>query len=175
MLRIVVPKAEYFDDEAQQFIMDGDVLELEHSLVSLSKWEQKFKKPFLVEGDKTDEEILYYIECMIISPDFPADVLMRLSQENLKDINDYIDDPATATWFNDSSTPSRTSETITSELIYYWMLSQGVPKECEIWHLNRLTTLLRIFNVKNSKPKKMTRAELRRINEQRRAQYETTG
>jgi len=175
VLTITVPKAEYFNDKTQTFIVDEDVVELEHSLVSMSKWEQRFKKPFLSEGEKTDEELLYYIKCMIISPDFPPDVFERLTQQNVNDINDYINDSATATWFNDSSTPQRTSETITSELIYYWMFSQGIPKECETWHLNRLTTLLRVFNVKNSKPKKMTAAEMRKLNQERRAKFETPG
>jgi hypothetical protein len=180
VLTITVPGEEHYNEENHEFFTVGDFeLDLEHSLVSLSKWESKFKTPFLVADQKTDEQILYYIECMIVTPNFPPEVLPRLSQENLDAIHEYIDDSMTATWFNEPPNGRRSSETITSELVYYWMFSQGIDKECEKWHLNRLFTLLKIFNLKNAKPKKMSRSEIaqrnRELNAQRRAQLQTSG
>lgn len=178
MLRITVPRTEHFNEENQEFLLEGDDLELEHSLVSMSKWESIFQKPFLAEGEKTTEEILTYIECMVLTPDFPPEVFSRLSDENLNEINGYINNKMTATWFSDANSPPSSREVITSELIYYWMFAQGIDKECENWHINRLITLLKIFNLKNAKPQKMSSADLaqrRERNRQRKAQMGTSG
>jgi hypothetical protein len=180
MLKLIIPGTEYFNEETETFETVGDVeLELEHSLVSLSKWESKFKKPFLTNDKKTANEIYCYIETMIISPIYPADALMRLSEDNINRINDYIESPESATTFGAMPDKKVKGEVITSELIYYWMVAFNIPFECEYWHLNRLFSLIRICNIKNSKPKKMSRNEIatrnRELNAIRRAQYNTKG
>lgn len=180
MLTITVSGVESYDEKLEQFVSIGDItLELEHSLVSLSKWESEFEKPFLGKGDKTSEETLAYIRCMVLGKDPPGDFLQRLSKENLETINAYIDRKMTATWFSDQPGAPRSREVITSELVYYWMTVFDIPFECETWHLNRLFTLIRICNVKQAKPKKMSRAEVatrnRELNAQRKAQLGTRG
>lgn len=180
MLKIIVPGEESWDAENRVFVTIGDVeLELEHSLVSLSKWESEFEKPLLSEEKKTDDEIFAYFKAMTLTPDVPPEVFDRLSSENLNQINSYISGKMTATWFREEIKQPKSSETITAELVYYWMFTCGIPMECENWHLSRLFTLIRIFNVKNSKPQKRSPAEIaaerRRLNEERRKQYGTTG
>jgi hypothetical protein len=180
MLTIVVPGVEMFDEESQEFVTVGDVtLNLEHSLVSLSKWEQIYEKPFLGKDEKTTEEVLGYVKAMTLTTDAPEDVFNKLSKENLDAINEYIEAKMTATWFSDAPGAPPARDVITSELIYYWMITFQIPFECENWHLNRLFTLIRVCNVKQAKPKKMSRAEVaarnRELNAQRRAQLGTKG
>lgn len=180
MLTLTVPGDEYFDDDSQSFSTIGDVvLQLEHSLVSLSKWEEFYEKPFLGSDEKTQEEVMKYIEFMIITPDFPRGVISRFTNENYIEVDKYINSKHTATWFSDLENKKGPHEIITAELIYYWMISMKIPFECQHWHLNRLFTLIRVISVKNEKPKKMTRGEIaarnRALNEQRRAQYNTKG
>lgn len=180
MLKITVPMgAEYFDEETDEFVFPDSIeLELEHSLVSLSKWESTFEKPFLDGKERSTEETLAYIEMMVVTPNFPRGFAATLPESELRKILDYINAKQTATWFKeDKSRPSR--ETITTELIYYWMFSLQIPIECENWHINRLMTLLRVFNIKNEPPKKMSQAQAfqqqRELNAQRRAQLGTSG
>lgn len=180
MLTIVVSGIEMFDEEKQEFVTkDETLLELEHSLVSLSKWESKHEKPFLGKEEKTTEETLDYVKCMIMTPDVSDDILDKLTEENLNEINDYINAKMTATWFADAPGAPQTRQVITAELIYYWLIAFQIPFECEHWHLNRLFTLIRVCNIKQDKPKKMSRAELaarnRTLNAQRKAQLGTTG
>jgi hypothetical protein len=180
MLTITVGTTKSFDDDEQKFVeVGGFELQLEHSLVSLSKWESEHEKPFLGKGDKTREEVLDYIRCMLLTENPPGDFLERLSKENLDAINVYIDRKMTATWFSEQPGAPRTREVITSELVYYWMTIFNIPFECESWHLNRLFTLIRICNVKSAKPKKMNRAEVaarnKELNAQRKAQLGTRG
>lgn len=180
MLTIEVPTTLAYDEVKQEFITQDHVtLELEHSLVSLSKWESIFEKPFLGKSDKTSEEVIGYIKAMVITSDVPEDVFEKLSPNNIEQINNYIDARMSATWFNDPPGAPKSRDVITSELIYYWMTVFQIPFECENWHLNRLFTLIRICNIKQSKPKKMSRAEIaarnRELNAQRRAQLGTKG
>lgn len=180
MLTISVGAADVYDEESGTFGTQGGVeLQLEHSLVSLSKWEAIHEKPFLGSQTKTSEEMLSYIQCMCLDVNLPEDILHQLSQENVQEINGYIDRKMTATWFSEQPGTPKSREVITAELIYYWMTVFTIPFECETWHLNRLFTLIRICNVKQAKPKKMGRAEVarrnREINEQRKAQLGTKG
>jgi hypothetical protein len=171
---------EWFDEETEEFVsVDSVELELEHSLLSLSKWESKYQRPFLSDSKKTVNETSYYIEAMILSPNYPENILTRFSQENYNQINDYIESPESATTFGTMPDRKGQGEVITAELIYYWMIAFNVPFECESWHLNRLFALIRICNIKNSKPKKMSRGEIARrnyeLNQLRRSQLNTTG
>lgn len=180
MLTIIVSGVEMFDEEKQEFVtQDEIILELEHSLVSLSKWESKHEKPFLGKEEKSTEETLDYVKCMIMNPDVSDEIVDKLTEENLSDVNDYINAKMTATWFADAPGAPQTRQVITAELIYYWLIAFQIPFECEHWHLNRLFTLIRVCNIKQEKPKKMSRAELaarnRTLNAQRKAQLGTTG
>lgn len=180
MLTITVAGTEMYDDSSSEFTTrDGIVLQLEHSLVSLSKWEAKYEKPFLGNTEKTDEEVLGYVWAMIVSPEVPPEILGKLSEAHLGAVNDYIDAKMTATWFGEEPKGRSSREVITAELIYYWMITFQIPFECQHWHLNRLFTLIRVCNVKAAKPKRMSRAEAaqrqRELNALRRAQTGTKG
>ncbi len=160
MITIVVPARELFNDSTQEFINTKEqVLQLEHSLVSLSKWEARWNKPFLSKTEKTREETIDYIRCMTITQNVNPIVYSCLSDDNIQTINNYIQAPMTATTFSNQNN-STSREIITSELIYYWMVSLNIPMECQKWHLNRLLTLVRVCNIKNSPPKKMSRNEI---------------
>nr|DAW67399.1 MAG TPA: hypothetical protein [Caudoviricetes sp.] len=179
MLTITIPAMELFNDITQEFIeTKAQTIQLEHSLVSISKWESKWNKPFLANNDKSIAETLDYIRCMTITQNVNPDVYRRLSRSNIEDINNYIDAPMTATTFSDNKS-GRSREIVTSELIYYWMISLNIPMECQRWHLNRLLTLIRVCNVKNTPPKKMSRREIMNrnaaLNAARRKQLNSKG
>lgn len=180
MLTVKVPLSdELFDNSTQQFV-DGETfeLQLEHSLVSLSKWESFFEKPFLGPEEKTFEETMWYIEAMTMTPDVPPDVYRKLSQQNMDEITKYVDAKMTATWFK-AEASKRQTEIITAEIIYYWMISLNIPFECQYWHFNRLMTLVQVINQKNAPEKKLSRAELaarnRQLNAERKAKLGTSG
>ena len=180
MLKLVIDTVEIFDEETQMFgTAGGFEIELEHSLVSLSKWESKTKKPFLTKEGKTREEIMFYIQCMIVSQDCPSDAVSRFSQKEIDIVTAYIESPESATTFGEMPATRGRGETITSELIYYWMIAFTIPFDCETWHLNRLFSLVRICNIKNQKPKRMSKEALagqyRRVNEKRRKELGTSG
>ena len=180
MLNIKIPATEVFDEIKGEFLtVKEQTLQLEHSLISISKWESKWNKPFLSNADKTSEEVIDYIKCMTLSPNISDDVYRCLSQSNIKTINDYIDAPMTATTFSEDKNGKRNREVITAELIYYWMIALQIPFECQKWHLNRLLTLVRVCNVKNQPPKKMSKRDVMsrnaRLNAARRQQLNTKG
>ena len=181
MLQITVPAFELFDDKNQEFIsVKEHTLQLEHSLVSLSKWESKWCKSFLMSKDKTDEQAMDYIRCMTINKNVDPNVYLGLTADHIKEINQYIEAPMTATWFSERESKGKlNNETITSELIYYWMIALQIPVEFEKWHLNRLITLIRVCNIKNQPPKKRARNDLIRdyaaLNAARKKQLNTKG
>lgn len=165
MLKITIPGMEAYDAERNEFVTVGDkTITLEHSLVSISKWESKWHKAFISNDKKTPEETLDYIRCMTITQNVDPEVYLRIPEDVLKQITDYIDDPMTATTFSDKGS-RRSREIITSEIIYYWMIALNIDPKFETWHLNRLLTLIRVCSIKSQKPKKMNRRD--QINQQR--------
>ena len=180
MLTITIPARELYNDQTGEFITTKkQTLQLEHSLVSLSKWESKWCKPFLSKEQKTLEETIDYIKCMTITQNVDPDVYNYLSKANVEAINNYIEAPMTATTFRENINNSRSGEITTSELIYYWMISFNIPMECQKWHLNRLLTLIRVCNVKNAPAKKMGRRDITSqyasLNAARRKQFNSKG
>lgn len=165
MLKITIPGQEFWDEEKEVFInTKGAALQLEHSLVSLSKWESKWHKPFLGNGDKTVEETVDYIRCMTLTQNVNPSVYDFITNEIIGQVSDYIDDSMTATWFSKEDKGSPNREVITAELIYYWMIALNIPFECQKWHLNRLLTLIRVCNVKNAPPEKLSQKEIAKRN-----------
>ena len=186
MLKIDETIAERWDEELNEFIPEKKVsLTLEHSLLSISKWESKWHKPFLDDKEKTPEEIKDYVRCMCITQNVKDETINDLPDSIIKRVYDYIQDTASATTFSDYRTGSKGGpihkETITSELIYYWMVAYNIPFSCEKWHLSRLLNLVKICNIKNEDPKKskMSRREIlernQRLNMERRAKLKTKG
>ena len=179
MLTIKIPAEESWDESKEEFVITkkAQTLTLEHSLVSLSKWESKWHVPFATH-EKTFEETIDYIKCMTITQNVDPDLYNRLTKENVKEIEEYIENPMTATTFSeDRNGGSR--EVITSEIIYYSMIALNIPFECQKWHLNRLLTLIRVCNIKNQPPKKMSKGDLMRrnaeLNAARKQQLKTKG
>lgn len=180
MLTITVPAAEFFDEAESKFITSEEVsLSLEHSLVSLSAWESKWKKSFLSGKEKSTEETLDYIRCMCLTPDVPPETFSRLTQGNFEVINAYLTSQMTATTFAEMPGQPKNRDVVTSELVYYWMIALQIPVDCETWHFNRLLALIRVVNIKNSPPKKVGRnamaAQRTAMNEARMKEYGTTG
>lgn len=183
MFTIIVPdlKKEYYDDIKEEFIninIKGGSFTIQHSLISVSKWESKWNKPFLDDDDKSNEEMLDYIKCMTITQKVRSELYDVLTAENFKDVGDYINAPMTATTFSGSS-KENSKEIVTSELIYYWMVALNIPFECQKWHLNRLITLIKICNIKNQPNEKQSRQSIlkrnRALNESRKQKLNTKG
>lgn len=187
MPKSIVLAKEDFDNDKEEFVKEPiATFEIEHSLASISKWEMKYHKPF-ISTEKTKVETLDYITMMIISPeDFDITNLKYLSEENIKEINDYINDPMTATTFTEDvvskmagQSKMKKKEIITNELVYYWMAVAGIPWECEHWHINRLLTLIRVCDVKNKPEKKMSKRDImarnKALNDARRQKLHTKG
>ena len=180
MLQITVQSVELWDEKESMFIsVKEQTLQLEHSLLSLSKWESKHHKAYLSKKDKTYDEVLDYIKCMTLTPNVKPEVYKCLTEKNIDDINKYINDPMTAVYFPEEKSGKINNETVTSDLIYYWMVSLQIPFECQKWHLNRLITLIRVYNIKNTPPKKMGKKALMSrnsaINASRRKRLNTKG
>ena len=180
MLNISIPATELWDEKNEEFIyVKEQSLQLEHSLVSISKWESKHCKPYLSTREKTDEETLDYIRCMTLTQNVKPIVYKCLSQKNMKEILDYIDAPMTATTFSESDAKRGGGELVTSEIIYYWMIAFGIPFECRKWHLNRLLTLIKVCSIKSKSPRRMSRRDIAKqntaINALRKKRYGTRG
>ena len=180
MLYIEVSSVESFDEATQQFVnFPAETLMLEHSLVSLSKWEEITEKAFLGPDEKTDQDIIHYIECMTISPVNDPNVFSRLSPENFEAINRYIDRKMTATWFNENPTARPSGEVVTAEIVYYWMIALQVPMEMQYWHFNKLLTQIKVINLKNAPksnvPAREAASDRSRLNAQRLAAGKTRG
>jgi hypothetical protein len=180
MLKITVPATELWDEGSETFInIKKQTLQLEHSLVSISKWEAKWHKPFLSKEEKTSEETIDYIRCMTITQNVPPETYYGLTNENIKQVQAYIEDPMTATWFSEEPGGKSKGEVVTNELIYYWMVALGIPMDREKWHLNHLLTLIKVCNIKNQPPKKRGRQQTAKdyaaLNKARRNRYNSRG
>ena len=181
MLQITIPaQTDIWDASNGIFLSSKEqTLKMEHSLVSISKWESKWCKPFLSDNEKTTEEILHYIRCMTLTQNVDPIIYNLLTEDNIQDINEYIQAPMTATWFSDSNSKSPNRRIITSELIYYWMIKLNIPVEFQKWHLNRLLTLIHVCEAEEAPPKKKsmqeTISEYARINAERKKRLKTRG
>lgn len=151
---ITIPATEFYDERTNEFVeIKEQTIVIKHSLVSLSKWEAKWHKPFLSSTQKTWEESIDYVRCMTLTQKVNPLVYSAITPALFNEINEYIDDPMTARKFRDEERNGR-NELITSELVYYWMIALGIPMECQKWHLNRLLALIRLCSIKNTPPKK---------------------
>ena len=181
MLQIKVPlEQEKWDEAKQEFIEPKtQTLLLEHSLVSISKWESKWNRAFLSKKGMTTEETLDYIKFMTLSKNVDPEVYDHLTDENISEIKKYIEAPMTATVISEDKNNKGNREVVTAELIYYWMIALQIPFECQKWHLNRLLTLIKVCNIKNSPPKKRSKRDIMSrntaLNAARRKQLNTRG
>lgn len=181
MLHITIPETEFFDEKKDVFCTVKETkISLEHSLISISKWESKWHKPFLDTKNKSTEEVIDYIKCMTITQNVNDNVYECLTGDIINKINEYIENPMTATWFNEGNNPKRNRKIITSEVIYGWMVAFNIPVEFEKWHLNRLITLIRVCEINNSgnkkkMPMKKVIEDNKLLNEKRKKIMNTTG
>lgn len=179
MLQITIPKGEYWDEVHERFLFTKEVtLRLEHSLISISKWESKWCVPFY-SSTKTKEQLIDYVRCMCLNSDVDPEVFNRLTVDNINEINEYVGAPMTATTVNSRHQSKKMTEVVTSELIYYWMIEFGIPVQFEKWHLNRLMMLIRVCSEKAQAPQKMNQREImaqnRALNQARRAKLRSKG
>lgn len=179
-LRIVIPAAEQFNYDTNEFLETKEqVLQLEHSLVSISKWEAIYHKPFLSQKPKTTAETIDYIRCMTLTQNVDPNVYTAITQDIIDRVTTYINASMTATTFSNEEGRGGRFKVITSELIYYWMIKNNIPFECQKWHLDRLLTLIHVCNVENGPKKKMSSQEILRqnhaLNEARKAKFKTRG
>lgn len=180
MLFLIIAEQELFDEKNNQFLyIKSQVLRLEHSLVSISKWEAKWEKPFLSNSDKSDEEIIDYIRFMTITQNVDDNVYLTITKSQIDEVIEYIGKPMTATRFSNIKESKSSNSYLSSEVIYYLMFSYNIPIECQKWHLNRLLTLIKVFDVKNRQDEKMSLNDIyssnAELNAARRAKYNTKG
>lgn len=180
MLEIVVPKQEVYIEDTNEFayLEKDQILQLEHSLLSLSKWESRWHKAYLSKQEKSNEETVDYIRCMTITPKVNPETYKFLTAENIRDITAYIEDPMTAISFRSQERQGGAIETPTAEMIYYAMIASNIPFECQKWHLNRLLALIRVCSIKNQPPKKIGQQDLMKraaLNELRKKRLKTRG
>lgn len=180
MLRLTLPAVEMWDEQKQEFIYAKEqTLQLEHSLVSLSKWESKWHKPFLHTPSMSYEETLDYVRCMTLTQNVLPETYSRITESHIEQIREYIGNPMTATTFKEERGSKRNRDIITAEIIYYWMVAMQIPSDYQKWHLNRLLTLIRVCSIKNSKPKKQntreTISQYAALNEANKKRFNTKG
>ena len=180
VLVIHIPESEVYDEEHNLFVtLKAQTITLEHSLVSISKWESKWNKPFLSKDAMSYEETVDYIRCMTLTQNVDPNIYYRIDQPSIDRITEYINSPMTATTFSKNLHEKPSREIVTSELIYYWMIALEIPFECQKWHLNRLLTLIRVCNIKNAPSKKMSKKDImsqnRALNAARRAKSGSKG
>lgn len=186
MLHIVIPGVEVYDEKKNLFIETKSTkLQLEHSLVSIAKWESKWHKPFYdYSSKKTRDEWIDYVRCMTITQNVDPDVYLVIPKSVQKQIDSYMEDSMTATWFREEEEHKRNREVITAEIIYWWMFAQGIPLECQKWHINRLLTLIRVCSEKNKElsgeksKRRMSRkgiSDRKALNERRKARLNSKG
>ncbi|MCM1363389.1 MAG: hypothetical protein NC215_00195 [Ruminococcus sp.] len=161
MLSITIPATELWDEVNEQFVYVKErTIQLEHSLVSISKWESKWKKPFLSQKQLTYEEAIDYIKCMTITQNVDPNVYYSLSPNLIDQIDKYMGTSMTATTFREDGSDKSNHEIVTAELIYYWMIALNIPLECQKWHFTRLLTLIRVCSIKNAPPKKQSKRSI---------------
>lgn len=180
MLTLSIDGADLYNEARQEFCkLEPIVLRFEHSLASVSKWEAFYKKPFLSKDSKTFSELIRYFQYMCLNEGIDPLYFTQLSSNNIRKITEYIGDSMTATTIHDLDKRKGPSKIITSEVIYYWMVSLQIPFECQYWHFNRLMMLINVINHQNAPSKKMSKREIfnqnRMLNEQRRKQLQTNG
>jgi hypothetical protein len=178
MLEIMIPANELFIESTQSFVtIHETTIRLEHSLVAISKWESKWHKPFLDKNDKTNDELIDYIRCMCITQNVASETFYALTKQNMADVSSYINDPMTATTIKHTGRVGR--DIVTSEIIYYWMVTYNIPFECQKWHINRLLTLIDVCNAKSQPSKTMNKKSIMAsnaaINAERRARMHSKG
>jgi len=179
MLKLTIELSQEYDEENNKFLVETIDIELEHSLASLSKWEEKWELPLLSTPDKTDEQSVSYLECMCLTPNVPPEVFWKLTEEQQIQVSEYLEKKASATWFSQRP-EAKSGEAITAELVYYWMSGFQIDWQAQYWHLNKLLTLIKVHSVKaDNKPVKQSardrRAEMMRLNAQRRAALGSKG
>ncbi len=180
MLKLTIEATEMYDDVNEEFItIPKTILSLEHSLISLSKWESKWCVPFLSSKDKTEAQTIDYVRCMTLTQNVNEEVYKSLTTINFDEINSYIEQPMTATTIKNDAMKKTSREIITAELIYYWMVAFNIPFECQKWHLNKLLTLINVCSIKQTPPKQMGKSSALKansaLNAQRKAALGTRG
>ena len=179
-ITVTIPDKEFFDQANNRFLtIRGRSLTFEHSLLSITKWESKWHKPYLSKTEKTREEAIDYLRCMCLDKIDDPNIFMAIDADAMKEISLYIEDPMTATTFREDH-KRQSREIITNEIVYYWMTELNIPFDpCQKWHFNRLMTLIRVASIKKQPPKKMGKkewaAQRSAINAQRRAKYNSKG
>ena len=178
--KIVIPGRELWDRKNNVFVYTEDkTITIEHSLVSISKWEAKWHIPFFGKEEKTREQIVDYIKCMTLTQNVDDDIYNYLTNSNIQEINDYLANPMTATWFREIKNKRSDNRVVTSEVIYYWMIALNIPVEFQKWHINRLITLIKVCNEENKPKNKMPLRDVyarnKALNEARRAQMHSKG
>ena len=173
VLDLFVPGTEFWNATTEEFVYTKDItLHLKHSLVSLTRWEQHYKRRFLDDGPKNEEEYRFYIQCMTLNKDVDPLVYMVLQEDDMKKVTDYLHDSMTATTLPKQNNNRTNSEKLSSELIYYYMSALNIPFECEKWFLNNLITLISIASIKNNPQEKKTKpswSSIRALNAARNA------